>query len=125
MKRLVFKVLIGVLAGTSFSAAAHHSFAALYDIDREISIEGRVVLFAVRNPHSFLHVVAVDENGAELRWAVEWGAAATLGQVRDILKPGDEVIVVGNPGRNPEARAMKIKSIERLADGWFWSGEVE
>lgn len=125
MKSLTCSMFMFVLTGISFSAAAHHSFAALYDIEKEITIEGRVVLFAVRNPHSFLHVVGVDENGADKRWAVEWGAASTLGRVRNTLKPGDEVIVTGNPGRDPEANALKIKSIKRRVDGWSWSGEVE
>ena len=37
------------------------------------------------------------------RWGVEWGGAGALtgqGVTRDSLKPGDHVIITGNPGRN-------------------------
>ena len=125
MKHLIRILFLLVLSGVSLSAVAHHSFAALYHTDREITIEGRVVLFAIRNPHSFLHVTGVDENGASKRWAIEWGAPSTLSRVRETLKPGDDVVVTGNPGRDPEANTLKITSIERPVDGWSWAGTVE
>src|SRR2546426_10867644 len=45
------------------SVSAHHSFAATYLEGQTQKIEGKVVQFLFRNPHSFLHVEASDEKG--------------------------------------------------------------
>ena len=104
---------------------AHHSFAATYKEDDKQKIEGTVVQFLFRNPHSFLHVDAPDEKGVMQTWAIEWGAGGQLGRqgvTRDSLKAGDHIIVVGQPGRNPDDHRMRLVSINRPADGWKWGG---
>ena len=40
----------------SASTFAHHSFSATYDLKKTSSVQGKVVQFVMRNPHSFLHV---------------------------------------------------------------------
>jgi len=85
------------------------------------------VQFMFRNPHSFVHVEAPDENGQMQRWAVEWAATAQLkesGVDYESLKPGDHVIVTGNPGRNPADHRLRMQTVERPTDGWKWSGTV-
>ena len=80
------------------SVSAHHSFAATYLEGQTQTIEGKVVQFLFRNPHSFLHVEAPDEKGTMQVWNIEWGGGGLLGRQgvnRDTLKPGDLVIVVG------------------------------
>ena len=69
--------------------------------------------FLFRNPHSFLHVDAPDEKGVMQTWAIEWGAGGQLGRqgvTRDSLKPGDHIIVIGQPGRNPEDHRMRLSA---------------
>ena len=86
-------------------AYAHHSFAATYFEDQKVTVHGKLVQFLYRNPHSFVHVEAADDKGEMQTWAVEWGAGGQLGRqgvTRETLKPGDDVIVVGNPG--PQSR---------------------
>jgi hypothetical protein len=51
-------------------AYAHHSFAATYFEDKTQTIEGDLVQFLFRNPHSFVHVEAKDEKGELQRWAI-------------------------------------------------------
>ena len=83
---------------------AHHSFAATYFEDKVETIEGNLVQFLYRNPHSFVHVMAPDDTGAMQRWAVEWGAGRQLGQqgVRGTaFKPGDHVIIKATPAAIP------------------------
>ena len=45
-------------------ALAHHSFAAVYDADKEVTIEGKVMQFQYRNPHSVVHVLVKDSDAA-------------------------------------------------------------
>ena len=122
-------IACGVLAVVAESAAwAHHSFTATYFEDRTIMIEGRVLQFQFRNPHSFVHVQAPDENGEMQRWGVEWGGAGQLsgqGVTRDSLRPGDHVIITGNPGRNPVDHRVRMRSLLRPSDGFGWGFEGE
>lgn len=108
----------------SLQAYAHHSFAAAYLEDRTVQIEGKLVTFTLRNPHSFVGVEAKDDKGVMQTWSIEWGAASQLNLTggAEALKPGDPVIVVGNPGRNPKDHRMKMVAITRTSDGWKWGG---
>jgi hypothetical protein len=122
--------MLAVLMGAvciAGSVRAHHSFSATYLEDREVTIEGDLIAFLFRNPHAFVHVSAPDGDGEMQRWAVEWGGAAALrGQVtRDTLKPGEHVVVTGNPGRNPADHRLRLRRISRPADGWEWSGDFD
>jgi hypothetical protein len=119
-----------VAGGLLFTAAidAHQSFAATYLEDQTQKIEGKVVQFLFRNPHSFLHVEAPDDKGTMQVWNIEWGGGGVLsrqGVARDTLKPGDRVIVTGQPGRVPEERRLRMMSLTRPIDGWKWGGTFE
>ena len=120
-----------LLAGAVVSAVpllAHHSFAATYFDDKTQTIEGNLVQFVFRNPHSFVHVEAPDDKGQLIRWAVEWGSGQQLsgqGVAGDTLRFGDHVVVTGSPGRNPEDHRMRMRSIVRPKDGWKWTGTFQ
>ena len=99
-----FLLVIGaaLIAGTA--AYAHHSYAATYDVTKEIKLEGKLVQFVLRNPHSFVHMEAPDGQGEVKRWAVEWAGTAQLGAQgvkRESLKVGDEITVTARPSRVP------------------------
>ncbi len=129
MKRALLALVLAAGAYLSSGrASAHHSFAATYFEDKTQKIEGNLVQFLYRNPHSFVHVEAPDEKGAMQRWAIEWGAGGQLGRqgvTRETLKPGDHVIIVGNPGRNPEDHRLRMVNITRPSDGWKWGGTFD
>jgi Family of unknown function (DUF6152) len=121
MKRIsVVLVLIAVFAAAAY---AHHSFASTYDEAKKVTVEGKLVQFLWRNPHSFVHVMAPDEKGEMQRWAVEWGGAGQLGEqgvTRETLKPGDVVRITGNPGRNPDDHRLRMITLARPFDGFAW-----
>src|SRR5207237_1143885 len=66
------------VAYATVPAYAHHSFAATYFEDKTESVEGDLVQFLFRNPHSFVHVEGKDAQGQTVRYAVEWGAGLRL-----------------------------------------------
>ena len=130
MKLRLFVLLLTFAALVTVSRAplsAHHSFSATYLNDQKMTIEGTLVQFLFRNPHSFVNVEAKDENGQTQRWAVEWGAAGQLGGQgvkRETLKAGDHVIIVGSPGRNPEDHRLRMINLRRPSDGFTWGGRA-
>ena len=120
-------IVAGVLAMT-VPAGAHHSFAATYFEDKIETVEGDLVQFLFRNPHTFVHVQGPDAGGHMQRWAIEWAAGLQLagqGVTRETLKPGDHVVITGNPGRNEADHRMRMRSIVRPKDGWKWSGTFQ
>ena len=121
MRRALLAALVTVITGTA--AYAHHSYAATYDVTREVKLEGKLVQFVYRNPHSFVHVMAADEKGVQQRWAVEWSGTTQLGSQgvnRESLKVGDEVVINARPSRVPgEYRALMLK-LKRTSDGFSW-----
>ena len=131
MSRLLLSVFafLGLLA-LAAPSNAHHSFIATYFDDQRVQIEGTVVQFLLRNPHSFLHVEVEDANGAMQTWAIEWGAGSQLngqGITPTSLKAGDHVVITGSPSRNPEDNRMRLITLSRPSDGLTWGrnqGEV-
>jgi hypothetical protein len=128
VRLLVLAIALVVLA--SAQASAHHSFAATYFENKTVTIEGKLVQFQFRNPHSFVQVEAPDEKGQIQRWAVEWGGAGQLGSqgvTSQTLQAGDIVTITGNPGRNPDDHRIRMVSLRRKSDNFGWGqkpGEV-
>jgi hypothetical protein len=128
VRKLSLFLLIAAALVFGSRAYAHHSFAATYFVDQSVTVNGTVKEFLWRNPHSFIKVEAPDEKGETQMWSIEWGGGAQLSQAhvtRDTLKPGDHVVIVGNPGRDPVEHRVRIKSIARPSDGWKWEGVIQ
>ena len=117
---------LGVALLSAVTIQAHHSQAAQYDRTKQVTIQGTIVQFQYRNPHSFLHVEAPDEGGQVHRWSIEWGGAAQLtlqGVNRTTLKYGDVVTIVANPSRTPNDYKLQIVSLRRASDGFGWGNK--
>ena len=107
------------------SVYAHHPLASNYLDDRTQTIEGTLTELQLRNPHSLMSVEVRDEQGRAERWAVEWFAALQLnrqGVTGETLKPGDRLIITGNPSRRRDDRQLRLRTIMRPRDGWTWGG---
>lgn len=130
MRRFCFIVAVAAMPATGANVIAHHSFGATYEVSKSITLDGAIVQFVFRNPHSFVHVEAPDANGVSQRWAVEWGGTGQLAQAgvkRDSLKVGDRVIIGGRPSRVPGEYRVLMVNLTRPADGFTWgrnAGEV-
>jgi hypothetical protein len=123
MKGRLLIVLTIVVMAAGITARTHHSFAATYHEDQTVKIEGKLVQFLFRNPHSFVHVEAPDEKGEMQRWAVEWAGVGQLtgaGITRETLKYGDVVAITANPGRNPADHRLRMVTLRRPSDGFTW-----
>ena len=129
MRKVLLLLVAFVLIGSV--AKAHHSYGATYDTKKEIKLEGKLAQFVYRNPHSFVHMMAKDENGEMQRWAVEWSGTAQLansGVQRDSLKVGDDIVVTGRlgSGMNPEvvyARPLPLIVTERSTNVQVAAGQ--
>jgi Family of unknown function (DUF6152) len=125
---IVVVILAAFMLTGAISAFAHHSFAATYNVDKKITLEGKVVQMMMRNPHSFIHIEVMDENGKPVTWSIEGGGTTQMKNGQgEPLRVGDKVQVVCNPGRSVEGHRGRLVSITRPSDGWTWgtrAGEV-
>src|ERR1700742_1591259 len=95
--------LAGV-AAVSLSAAApasaHHSFA-MFDNQKNVTLEGTVKEFQWTNPHSWIQLVVKDPaTGKEVEYSIEGGSPNGLsraGWKRTSLKPGDKAVAIIHP----------------------------
>lgn len=89
-------------------ATAHHSFYAEFDSNMPVHLEGEVVEMHWVNPHSWLEIKIVNEDGEEENWEVEGGSPGVLlrlGWTRDSFPPGTKVIIDGVQAKDGSHRA--------------------
>jgi|SRR5690606_5911384 len=95
-------VLLAAGAAPLIPVAAHHSPAMLYDLTREITVEGVVTEYQLGNPHMRIYF-DVEVDGKTEKWLAEGGSRTQLlrvGWTGDELSPGDRVIIRGHPSRD-------------------------
>lgn len=132
MKSRLLATSLVVLALSGVAAYAHHSFAGTYIEDKLVTIEGKVVEFNIRNPHSFILVEVAEKDGKTARWGGEWGGVTQLSQGgvnRFTLKVGDKIVIDGAPARDSLDRKVLVRKVVRPASGdtpeFTWQGRVQ
>jgi hypothetical protein len=81
--------------------AAHHSPAMLYDLSKEITVEGTVTEYQLGNPHMRIYFDVVKDGKTE-KWLAEGGSRTQLMRVGwngQEVAPGDKIVVRGHPSR--------------------------
>jgi len=111
MRNKLIQLALGAATACALAATsvhAHHSFAAEFDRNKPVTLEGTVVEMRWVNPHSWLHINVENEDGSMEEWAVEGGAPSALlrrGWTRDSLPAGTAVIVQGFQAKDGSLRA--------------------
>jgi hypothetical protein len=110
MRIKAVSVIAGAFVASALAAPviAHHSFAAEFDINRPIQLEGVVTRMEFSNPHSWLHIEVTTATGEKQEWAVEGGAPNALirrGWNRNSIPAGTPVFVEGFQARDRSFRA--------------------
>jgi hypothetical protein len=101
MKRVLFVAMAATIVGAAATtpAMAHHS-AAMFDMDKTISVSGTVKDFQYTNPHSWLIVMAPGPGGKDVEWSFEAEGPSTLlrnGIKKSSLPAGEKVTVRTHP----------------------------
>jgi len=108
--RLTTMVIIGascVLATTA--ANAHHAFATEFNVEKPVALQGKVTKVELINPHSWIHIEVIDEDGAATVWMVEGGSPNALvrrGITKNSIPIGAELIVNGYQARDGSHKAV-------------------
>jgi uncharacterized protein DUF6152 len=91
-------VAAALVASCGAALGAHHSFAAEYDANQPITLQGQIARIDLVNPHAWLYLEVKDADGKVVRWNVEMGAPNNLirrGVTKATLPIGETVTVDG------------------------------
>jgi len=105
--RIVTCSIVILLLGVT-AALAHHAFAAEFDINQPVKLQGKVQKMEWINPHAWIHVEVMGSDGKVVTWMVEGGSPNILlrrGFTKESLLPGTEITVEGYRAKNGDNRA--------------------
>jgi hypothetical protein len=80
-------------------ASAHHSYA-MFDVAKQVTIEGTVKQFMWTNPHSWIRLEVMDPQGKVQEWPVEMSSLTILvarGWNPKTVIPGDKIRMTVHP----------------------------
>jgi hypothetical protein len=98
-------------------AIAHHSFS-MFDMTKDVVLQGDVKEFQWTNPHIWVQVLVKDAEGKPAEWSIEGGSPSILsrqGWSKRSLKAGDTVTLTVHPMRDGSLGGSLVKVV--LADG--------
>lgn len=119
---------IFLLALATQVAFAHHSFSQ-FDRDVQRVVSGEVTKWAFNNPHVWIHIDAIEDDGSTKAWSFEGAGLVPLlkkGIDGNTYKPGDQVQIMYCPlvdGRAGGAIGWIMKEGDSMIspnDGGCW-----
>ncbi len=87
---------------------AHHAFAAEFDANKPVKLEGTVSKMEWINPHCWIHVEVKGADGKLETWMIEGGTPNTLlrrGFTKNSLLPGTKIAVDGYQAKDGSMKA--------------------
>lgn len=117
-----WSVILGVvgigLLGVTVPLVAHHAFSAEFDVEKPLTIEGKLVKWDMINPHSWFHIEVTEEDGTVVPWEVEGGSPNELirnGVTKNTVEVGTVLTIEGYRAKDGTEKAVGRNFV--LADG--------
>jgi hypothetical protein len=124
-----FALFICVLLAAA-PIAAHHAFAAEFDVNQPVKVHGTVTKVEFVNPHAWIYVDVKGADGKVVNWHFELGppnALFRLGWKKDAVPNGTEVDITGFRAKSGETvangRSITLPDGRELFSGGSGPGE--
>lgn len=108
---LICTFVAGALLLVSTPLLSHHSFAAAFDENSPVTLEGVVTRVELVNPHSWVWMDVTTEDGTVTNWGFEGGPPVNLfrnGVTKDTLPLGSEIKVFGYQAKSGENKGVGV-----------------
>jgi len=92
----------------TLGAYAHHAFATEFDVNRQVTLEGKVTKVELINPHSWIHLEVI-QDGKPVVWMVEGGSPNALvrrGITKNSIPVGSQLVIRGYGTRDGTNKAV-------------------
>src|SRR5215470_902318 len=96
-------LLVVGLASTGIALQAHHAVAGVYDLNREVVLQGKLKKLNFTNPHASIELSVPDKDGKVTDWILTTASVQILtreGINKTSMKPGEILKVTILPARN-------------------------
>ena len=118
-------LVVGVTL-TGGALQAHHAVAGVYDLNKEVVLEGRLKKLRFTNPHASIELTVQNQDGTETDWVLTTASLGVLtrrGVNKTSMKPGELLKVTVLPARNgnPAGFIRNLQLGDRSID--LFSGE--
>lgn len=113
--RITIKVVgVAVAFGLLLAAVpvrAHHSFAAAFDENRPVNLQGKVTKVELVNPHAWIWLDVTGADGKVVNWGIEGGPPTNLlrnGITKASLPVGAEIKLFGYQAKSGEPKGVGV-----------------
>lgn len=101
-RTLALVALCGILMG-GVGLQAHHAVAGVYDLNKEVVLQGRLKKLNFTNPHASIELTVPNKDGTFTDWILTTASVQTLtreGINKTSMKPGEILKVTVLPAIN-------------------------
>ena len=91
------------MAGAAVGVRAHHAVAGVYDLNKEVVLQGKLKKLNFTNPHASIELTVPNKDGTFTDWVLTTASLQTLtreGINKTSMKPGEILKVTILPARN-------------------------
>jgi hypothetical protein len=107
---LVGLIIAGLLL-VAVPASAHHAFAAAFDENRPLNLQGKVTRVELINPHAWIWMDVKGPDGKVVNWGIEGGPPTNLfrnGITKTSLPVGTEIKVFAYQAKTGESKGVGV-----------------
>ena len=103
-----------LMAGVTVGLQAHHAVAGVYDLNKEVVLQGRLKKLNFTNPHASIELTVPNPDGTFTDWILTTASVQNLtrqGLNKTSIKPGEILKVTILPAKNGHPVGF-IRSLE-------------
>ncbi|MBT4518581.1 MAG: hypothetical protein HOC23_01140 [Halieaceae bacterium] len=100
-------LILSSVATLSLRAWSHHAFSAEFDANAPVTLRGKITKIEWINPHAWIHLETMADDGTVTSWMVEGGTPNTLlrrGLNKNSLPIGSDVVVRGYQSKDASCK---------------------
>jgi hypothetical protein len=105
---------------------AHHAFAAEFDVNKPLKLEGTLKEWEMINPHSWFHVEVI-EAGKPVVWMIEGGSPNQLirnGVTKNTIPIGTHLVIDGYASKDGTKKAVGRNFVMKDGSRLFLGGSA-